>query len=58
VTSLTLDPSNLYTVTPVAYPQPEMMHFAESNENEPVYRGPFRKRTIKYVKGRPSLLKR
>jgi peroxiredoxin len=37
VTSLTLDPSNLYTVTPVAYPQPEMMHFAESNENEPVY---------------------
>jgi peroxiredoxin len=39
VASLTLDPSNLYTVQPVAYPQPEMMHFAESNETEPVYTG-------------------
>jgi peroxiredoxin len=39
VASLTLDPSNLYTVRPTAYPKPEMMHFPESNETEPVYTG-------------------
>jgi peroxiredoxin len=37
VASLTLDPSNLYSAKPIAYPKPEMMHFPESNENEPVY---------------------
>jgi peroxiredoxin len=39
VASLTLDPSNLYSVRPTAYPKPEMMHFPESNETEPVYTG-------------------
>jgi hypothetical protein len=39
VTSLTLDPSILYTVRPTAYPKPEVMHFPESNEIEPVYTG-------------------
>jgi hypothetical protein len=39
VASLTLDPSNLYTVRPTVYPKPEMMHFPESNETEPVYTG-------------------
>jgi peroxiredoxin len=39
VASPTLDPSNLYSVRPTAYPQPEMMHFPESNETEPVYTG-------------------
>jgi peroxiredoxin len=37
VASLTLDPSNLYSVRPTEYPKPEMMHFPESNETEPVY---------------------
>jgi peroxiredoxin len=37
VASLTLDPSNLYTVKPTIYPKPEMMHFPETNETEPVY---------------------
>jgi peroxiredoxin len=37
VSSLTLDPSELYTVKPTVYPKPEMMHFPESNETEPVY---------------------
>jgi hypothetical protein len=37
VTSLTLDPSNLYSVRPTVYPKPEMMNFPESNETEPVY---------------------
>ncbi len=37
VASLTLDPSSLYTVRPTVYPKPEMMHFPESNETEPVY---------------------
>jgi peroxiredoxin len=37
VASLTLDPSNLYSVKPTAYPKPEMMHFPETNETEPVY---------------------
>ena len=37
VASLTLDPSRLYTVRPTEYPKPEMMHFPESNETEPVY---------------------
>src|SRR5277367_3026768 len=35
--SLTVDPSNLYSVRPTVYPKPEMMHFPESNETEPVY---------------------
>ena len=37
VASLTLDPSNLYSVRPTIYPKAEMMHFPESNETEPVY---------------------
>jgi hypothetical protein len=37
VASLTLDPSNLYSVRPTVYPKAEMMHFPESNETEPVY---------------------
>jgi peroxiredoxin len=37
VASLTLDPSNLYSVKPTVYPKPEMMHFPETNETEPVY---------------------
>jgi hypothetical protein len=37
VASLTLDPSNLYSVRPTVYPKSEMMHFPESNETEPVY---------------------
>lgn len=37
VASLTLDPSTLYSVRPTAYPKPEMMHFPETNETEPVY---------------------
>jgi len=37
VASLTLDPSNLYSVRPTIYPKSEMMHFPESNETEPVY---------------------
>lgn len=39
VASLTLDPSNLYSVQPTIYPKAEMMHFPESNETEPVYTG-------------------
>src|SRR5271163_5069443 len=39
VASLTLDPSSLYTVRPTVYPKPEMMHFAQLNETEPVYTG-------------------
>jgi peroxiredoxin len=37
VASLTLDPSTLYSIRPTAYPKPEMMHFPETDETEPVY---------------------
>ena len=39
VASLTLNPSNLYSVAPIVYPKSTMMHFPESNESEPVYTG-------------------